>query len=410
MNELVPIVGENHVTRGAPVLSHEFIEEALEAPDEYEFEVDTTPEMRQPLAILFKLRLEIMCHMGEGWGFRERFAKDVLQLCNEATILYENVVMVITTPIPFPYVNLCKVLLTMFLLSTPLITHPSLGFFGNVILPSIVTMSLCGIDAISSELENPFGDDLNDLDILGAIANLESECLTLLELSGDTLAGEAFTKYPWPEAMRSEDPRAPVDFIVLSSQVMDQTAVRQSQSQMEQEYIKPAIKKQSNKKRDSAENLHASICEDSDEEKSVRKPLLARQSDSIMGSAIGFVVMEEFGTETINLEEDRTVAAARGKDVEGLSDDEEESSRSPAQARGSPASLDMPQDAMSSQIGFVPMKEFETETIDLEGDGGGSKQPDMADNVGLDSDSDLEAREEADEEPTQFVAMGSSLA
>merc|ERR1719215_1194500 len=109
--------------------------------------------------------------------------------------------MVISTPIPFPYVHLCKALLLFFLITLPVVMNPKQGIFACVVLPSCVSMSLLGIDAIASELENPFGDDDNDLDFNGAITQFESECLKLLEIAGDTKATQSFAKYQFPEEL-----------------------------------------------------------------------------------------------------------------------------------------------------------------------------------------------------------------
>ena len=47
------------------------------------------------------------------------------------------------------------------------------------------------LNFIGAELENPFGDDDNDLDILELIANLESECVEMLRMCGDDAAATA---------------------------------------------------------------------------------------------------------------------------------------------------------------------------------------------------------------------------
>jgi hypothetical protein len=122
---------EAHVTRGLPRLSQRFVDEALEPPadDSISYMVDRTPEMRQPIAVLYKLMTEITRHMNEPWGFKERFAKPGMEFAHKASLMFENICVIITTPIPFPYVHLCKVLLLCFLISSPLIIKIKLGFF-----------------------------------------------------------------------------------------------------------------------------------------------------------------------------------------------------------------------------------------------------------------------------------------
>mmetsp|Transcript_90558 Transcript_90558/g.281943 ORF Transcript_90558/g.281943 Transcript_90558/m.281943 type:complete len:485 (+) Transcript_90558:114-1568(+) len=219
LNDLIPIIGESHVTRGAPTLTPELVGEVLEPPEgSMGYEVDTTPDLRQPLAVLIKMRLEVMRHVNEPHGLKERFLKDVLALCNRAALLYESVTTVILTPIPFPYVHLCKVLLLIFLASLPFIINPSRGFFAGVVIPCLVAMSFLGIDAIATELENPFGDDPNDHDVARSIAALEAECMAMLELCGDTRAREAFGTCPIPEALREIDGNSYATFVCLRSQ------------------------------------------------------------------------------------------------------------------------------------------------------------------------------------------------
>jgi len=160
-----------------------------------------------------------MRHINEPYGLKERFLKDVLHLCNQAALLYEGITTAIRTPIPFPYVHLCKVLLLIFLASMPFVIDPGLGFYAGVALPTCVAMGLLGIDAIATELENPFGDDPNDHDMVGAIAALEAECMALLELCGDARAREAFIFCQIPAAVPGGDPRLPTQFLCLRSQL-----------------------------------------------------------------------------------------------------------------------------------------------------------------------------------------------
>merc|ERR1719401_3090288 len=123
--------------------------------------------------------------MNEPWGFKERYGKQLLQTCHECSTVFEMITMLVSCPIPFPYVHLCKLLLVCFLVVTPLVIEWERGIFANVFLPTAVAMSLLGIDSIAGELENPFGDDANDLDMTRAIGNLEADCLQMLKLSGD---------------------------------------------------------------------------------------------------------------------------------------------------------------------------------------------------------------------------------
>jgi len=417
LNDLIPIIGEEHVTRGAPFLTPEFMEEAL-LPPEFEciYEVDTTPDMRQPLAILFKMWIEITKHMNEPWGFKERFAKDFLNTCHTCSVLFESITMVVTTPIPFPYVHLCKVLLVCFLIMTPLVVDTSLGFFANVILPTAVAMSLLGIDAIAAELENPFGDDANDLDIVRGISVLEAECLQMLELSGDHRAMASFMHLPIPNDLKDDptDPRNPKLFLCLCSQWKTEAQKSASVSFQEGGGL------------DSKRQKGQAVEVDMDDP---RRPLLSdrdevRITDSITASSQhGFVPIREFSTETIDLEEGggKRKAARPVSDNIGLSDEEgfddplSDDPLSPVlSGLGQRASKGQSQSitvSIGSKGGFRPMGEFGTETVNLVelGDEGGPGGPDV---VGLSDDEgelkiseDVIMEEEGAEEERFFAPM-----
>jgi len=350
------------------VLTPDLIEETL-APPEFEenYKIDNTPDVRQPVAILIKMRQEVLRHVNEAWGFKERFAKTPLHICNEAGSLYDMITMIITTPIPFPYVHLCKFLLLVFLFSVPLIIDAEEGFFANVVVPSCVAMSLLGIDAIATEIENPFGDDANDLDVTGAIAALEAECILFLELCGDKRAVDAFMFYEIPEALQDGDERSPHQFVCLRSQVrLDAT----QKSLLEED---AALAAGSNKKTRAGRRASFDIPDSVDDNTAsgVRSPLLGASAASSMG---GFVPMKEFGTETLVLEETADQDLGPTTDVVGLSDTESAADDSPARSLS------------QSMQGFRPMPDFGTQTIDLrdalqDGEAG-------ADVIGLSDDSE----------------------
>ncbi len=66
------------------------------------------------------------------------------------------------TPIPFAYVNQLKVFMLLYFLSIPLALCPVLGW-GSVFGAAAIAYALLGIEEIGVEIEDPFGDDPNDL-------------------------------------------------------------------------------------------------------------------------------------------------------------------------------------------------------------------------------------------------------
>jgi len=134
------------------------------------------------------------------WGIKERFVPPLNKLLQMAQFNFEHINQIISTPLPLPYACLCKSLLAIFLASLPsLLIDVEVGPFGSLFIPMMVALALLGIDATATELENPFGDDENDLDLLEFIAGLEHESLQLLRMCGDFQARAAFGYRTLPE-------------------------------------------------------------------------------------------------------------------------------------------------------------------------------------------------------------------
>lgn len=361
VNSMIPIFNDGGVAQGAKQLTPAMIEEVLERPQSSFYEVDIVPDMRQPLAILMLLRLEIVKHMNELYGLRDRYAKDMMGICDTMSSLFENITTQITTPIPFPYAHLCRLMLVCYLASTPLVLNPKQGWFGCVCMPGFVALSLLGIDAIAVELAEPFGDDKNDLDITSSIMALEDECAKFLDLCGDTRSLEAFRSYEILEGMELDDPRTPCEFFCLCSQVVsprgrqgtggsDLEDVGREDSEDAIVVLRPKMTTflRAARARPAPRPASTSAARaaprppehEEFEEDDPREPLLSANRDEAnassrfrpMGSNLGsssqaiFRPLDEIpsGAETIQFEEAQDVADRRGPDCIGLSDDEAE--------------------------------------------------------------------------------------
>ena len=58
----------------------------------------------------------------------------------------------------------------IWLLAVPLIFIPDLGYY-SIVISSAIAFALIGMEAISLEIENPFGKDFNDLPVDKLLAN-----------------------------------------------------------------------------------------------------------------------------------------------------------------------------------------------------------------------------------------------
>lgn len=154
------------------------------------FEVDQEPMVRLPILMMYFMRMNLVRNMNGisndmPWGVRERFVPTLSGLITSMMHSFQMANQIMVTPVPLPYANLCRTLLFVFLLSMPFFIDYRLGWFVNTVIPSVMSLALLGIDAIGTELENPFGDDDNDLDIDELIHVVECEALELLALTGD---------------------------------------------------------------------------------------------------------------------------------------------------------------------------------------------------------------------------------
>merc|ERR1711861_104388 len=84
-----------------------------------------------------------------------------------------------TTPFPFPYAQLYTFFLYLWCYSFPVAAVFSLKWYG-VPVTAVITFSLFGINTIALELEDPFGEETNDIDLNFFEGACMSACKALL--------------------------------------------------------------------------------------------------------------------------------------------------------------------------------------------------------------------------------------
>ncbi|CAE8612637.1 unnamed protein product [Polarella glacialis] len=200
-------------------LARQFRNSKLSSPPENwptTFKVNYTQLVRGPVAINFFMRENLYRNMndpfnGQPWGIKDRFVGALASILGNILRSFEMAHLVVTTPVPLPYANLCKTLLFTFLLSLPFYVDYRLGWFANTVIPSIICLALLGIDVIATELENPFGNDSNDLDLWEQVFVLEREGMELLRQSGDMTGCHLFgwqAVPPWIDKMSARHLRS----------------------------------------------------------------------------------------------------------------------------------------------------------------------------------------------------------
>lgn len=114
----------------------------------------------------------------------------VYQTCSRGYVNLLNTKKITDTKFPFPYVQLISFLLLLHTLLTPMVLASLLSSL--VLTPLITFVALFGthaINFIAIELENPFGEDDNDLPLAHFQAEMNSCLLMLLHYDTDIIAG-----------------------------------------------------------------------------------------------------------------------------------------------------------------------------------------------------------------------------
>jgi len=183
------------------------------------YKVSMEPSCPQMLILLNFVAREVRLHSNEPYGYKERFLPEFIKILKSMMVCYDRVSQGMTTPLPMPYVNLVRTLLLAYLFSMPFFITYTDGFLANVVMPTLTAAALLGIDQIGTELENPFGEDVNDLDFQAMIMGLEKEMLRMLQLAGDSRARDSFVWLPVPKFMQSETTKSFLWYVALQKEV-----------------------------------------------------------------------------------------------------------------------------------------------------------------------------------------------
>eukprot|EP00930_Biecheleria_cincta_P054835 TRINITY_DN4122_c0_g1_i1.p1 TRINITY_DN4122_c0_g1~~TRINITY_DN4122_c0_g1_i1.p1 ORF type:complete len:288 (-),score=48.01 TRINITY_DN4122_c0_g1_i1:208-1071(-) len=105
----------------------------------------------------------------------------VFQEMGDGLVKYNDIIQVSSWPFPFPYAQLSSVMITLHLIITPLVMCQwTSHWMGTFLLTLVACVSLASLDLISVEIENPLGDDLNDLPVHDIHQRMNRDLLMLL--------------------------------------------------------------------------------------------------------------------------------------------------------------------------------------------------------------------------------------
>ena len=106
---------------------------------------------------------------------------------DRATLAYSKTVKFSSTPIPYPICHLVKLLLVVFTIVTPsvLVYEFKSAGYDYAIIPALICFvtvyGFSAIEAITLELDDPFGDDPNDLELKGILDSAAIHVLQALD-------------------------------------------------------------------------------------------------------------------------------------------------------------------------------------------------------------------------------------
>ena len=126
---------------------------------------------RAPIVLTYNLRQTIM------EGRNTTFLQIPMHVNEELKILgfvsdyvtaFHGLKKLITTPFPFPLVQMCRTFLFFWVFTLPLVLVNAIDSPASVMaIMFFVTYGFLGLEYVSMELDDPFGDDPNDFDDLG---------------------------------------------------------------------------------------------------------------------------------------------------------------------------------------------------------------------------------------------------
>jgi hypothetical protein len=150
---------------------------------------------RAPLLLAYALRQEIM-QQRSGAFLEHPFdhVNEELKMLDCVTDFlkgFSNLAKLVETPFPFPLVQMTRTFLFVWIFTLPFVlcydanTYP----VDPLIMVFLTTFGFIGIEYVSMELDDPFGDDPNDLDDLGmAQLVFEDIYISIYKLDGEDAA------------------------------------------------------------------------------------------------------------------------------------------------------------------------------------------------------------------------------
>jgi len=128
------------------------------------------------------IKMFIMLSMQQGFlAVPPPILSRVYEELHKGLLVFEEILQVSTWPFPFPYCQMAVVMIQLHLVITPFVICQWTGWhISAFFLTWLSGITMVAMDCIATEIENPLGDDVNDLPVHEMHMRLNQELLMLL--------------------------------------------------------------------------------------------------------------------------------------------------------------------------------------------------------------------------------------
>lgn len=119
------------------------------------------------------------------WGINARIVSKLMNLSQSVLEGVSHIDTLITQPMPLPYLQHGRMLMTLYAVLYPWTIDPSLGWLENVVFPVFTFWAMLGLETLAGMMENPIGITEADLDLLEMLHRLEVSAAYSFDMSQD---------------------------------------------------------------------------------------------------------------------------------------------------------------------------------------------------------------------------------
>jgi len=142
---------------------------------------------RSPIVLAVFLRSAIACHQ-EYLDVPMHCNKELrlFAFVSDVVTAYHGLMKLVTTPFPFPLVQMGRTFLFVWVFTLPFaLVNDVVKLPALILIVFFITYGFVGLEYVSIELDDPFGDDPNDFDVLGlAQVVFEDIYIAVLDIDG----------------------------------------------------------------------------------------------------------------------------------------------------------------------------------------------------------------------------------